>query len=352
MLVGSLASWSLLAISIAGDLPNAPPPDDYDYSPYEGFFPLHLPVLSFVLLPFEKIQSEVSLDLDNIPNVMGALRAGMILPENMLLQLLNDVKIIFEAESTVMDVSIPEGHTLTICGDIHGQLEDLLRIFDENGLPNESHTYVFNGDLVDRGPQSIAVITLLFYFKTLYPANLYIIRGNHETLSVNAYYGFRTEVLINYNEQMHIVLNAVFDYLPIIFIIQQKIMVMHGGLPEDASEFHLDNFRQLDRKMAIFPESALYDLLWSDPMDGEGQDVSPRGAGILFGPDVTGEFLDRHGMDLIVRSHQCVTGGYEFMHDDRLVTLFSAPHYYGKMSNLGAYLNLDNNLKREFRQFH
>jgi serine/threonine-protein phosphatase 6 catalytic subunit len=67
--------------------------------------------------------------------------------------------------------------------------------------------------------------------------------------------------------------------------------------------------------------------MWSDPEDIETWQVSPRGAGWLFGNKVTSEFVRINGLDLIARAHQLVNEGYKYMFDDQLVTVWSAPNY-------------------------
>lgn len=65
-----------------------------------------------------------------------------------------------------------------------------MHLFELTGDPSESHTMVFNGDFVDRGSWSTEVVLLLFAFKWLYPKNVYLNRGNHETADMNKVYGF------------------------------------------------------------------------------------------------------------------------------------------------------------------
>jgi hypothetical protein len=111
----------------------------------------------------------------------------------------------------VMEVSIPANGRLTIVGDIHGQLADLLTIFRMNGinngysvlilgLPSPANAYVFNGDFVDRGEMGIEVVLILYSLKILYPDLVHLNRGNHEQKRLNEKYGFAYEVRNKYDK--------------------------------------------------------------------------------------------------------------------------------------------------------
>lgn len=86
---------------------------------------------------------------------------------------------IFLAQPTLIELSPP----VKIVGDVHGQYSDLIRLFEMCGFP-PSANYLFLGDYVDRGKQSLETILLLLCYKIKYPENFFLLRGNHECANV------------------------------------------------------------------------------------------------------------------------------------------------------------------------
>ncbi|XP_065194292.1 serine/threonine-protein phosphatase 5-like [Sycon ciliatum] len=265
----------------------------------------------------------------------------------MLLQL----KEYFSKQPSVVDISVPDGHKFTVCGDIHGQYYDLRNVFELNGVPSEENPYLFNGDFVDRGSFSIEVVFTLFGYKLLYPDHMFLSRGNHETINMNQMYGFSGECRSKYNSTMDELFTEVFNWLPLSHVISHKIFVTHGGLfSEDGVD--LNKLRQLDRNRQPPQDGAMCELLWSDPQDESGRSSSKRGAGTQFGPDVTEKFLEYNNLDLVIRSHEVKPEGYEVSHGGRCITVFSAPNYCDQMGNKGAFITLQApGLKPEFTTY-
>ena len=119
-------------------------------------------------------------------------------------------------------------------GDVHGQYLDLIRIFEYGGFPPEAN-YLFLGDYVDRGKNSLETICLLLAYKIKYPENFFLLRGNHECSSINRIYGFYDECKRRFNMKLWKTFTDCFNCLPTCAIIDEKILCMHGGLSPDLS---------------------------------------------------------------------------------------------------------------------
>lgn len=233
------------------------------------------------------------------------------------------------------------GH-IRIVGDTHGQFQDLLNIFKLFGEPSTENPYLFNGDYVDRGSMGIEILLTLFAWKLANPNCIYMNRGNHETIVMNASYGFSKECSSKYNSNMFTLFSDFFNYLPLGHVINKKCLVIHGGLLKDQN-VTIDDINKMNRFGQPPETGPLNDILWSDPMEENGFAPSPRGVTSTFGPDVTEKFLKNNGLDLVIRSHQVQENGYCEMHNKKCITIFSAPNYIGQMGNKGAVILMNFN---------
>ena len=231
---------------------------------------------------------------------------------------------------------------LHVCGDIHGQYYDLLRIFEHCGYPGE-YNYLFLGDYVDRGKQSLVTICLLLCYKIKYPEKVTLLRGNHESSVTNRIYGFYDECKRRYNVKLWKLFTELFNYLPVAAIIDDKILCMHGGLSPDLKS--IQNIQDISRPTDIPDTGLLCDLLWSDPdKEAADYDENDRGVSVIFGEKVVMDFNKKNDLDLIIRAHQVVDEGYEFFANRQLITIFSAPNYCGEFDNSAGIMIIDDSL--------
>jgi len=259
------------------------------------------------------------------------------------------VKDILGEESNVQPVSTP----VTVCGDIHGQFPDLLKLFETGGEIKDGTRYIFMGDYVDRGMYSLETFTYLLLLKVRYPDRITLLRGNHESRQITQVYGFYEECLQKYgNSNPWKWCTQVFDYLTVAALIDGRIICVHGGLSPDIRT--IDQIRSsIPRKQEIPHDGPFCDLVWSDPEEVDGMTPSNRGAGYLFGASVVREFVEVNKLSLISRSHQLVQEGYKYFFppDNLLVTVWSAPNYCYRCGNIAAIMRVDDKLNRDFLTF-
>ncbi|KAK2990874.1 hypothetical protein RJ640_001974 [Escallonia rubra] len=238
---------------------------------------------------------------------ISKVKEGQHLSEDELQLLCEYVKDILIEESNVQPVNSP----VTVCGDIHGQFHDLMKLFQTGGHVPETN-YIFMGDFVDRGYNSLEVFTILLLLKARYPANITLLRGNHESRQLT------------------------------------QVLCVHGGLSPDIRT--VDQIRVIERNCEIPHEGPFCDLMWSDPEDIETWAVSPRGAGWLFGSRVTTEFNHINKLDLVCRAHQLVQEGLKYMFQDKGL-VWSAPNYCYRCGNVASILSFNENMEREVKFF-
>ncbi|AGO10073.1 AaceriAAR083Cp [[Ashbya] aceris (nom. inval.)] len=265
---------------------------------------------------------------------------GKKLPKKYVAAIVSHAERLFAAEPTVVELRTAElGCKVSVCGDTHGQLYDVLNVFRRFGKVGDDHVYLFNGDFVDRGSWSCEVAILFYSLKIMYPGRFFLNRGNHETNNMNKVYGFEDECKYKYSQRIFNLFAESFESLPLATVIDDAYLVMHGGLMSDDS-VTLADMKAIDRFHQPPREGAFMELLWSDPQVADGLGPSQRGLGYAFGPDVTARFLEKNGLKKIIRSHEVRMSGVEFEHAGKLVTVFSAPNYCDTQGNLGGIIHV------------
>ncbi|EYC19898.1 hypothetical protein Y032_0023g771 [Ancylostoma ceylanicum] len=263
--------------------------------------------------------------------------------EGELMNLCTVARQVFLSQASLIDIEPP----VKICGDIHGQYADVLRLLDRAGFPPFVN-YLFLGDYVDRGQQNLECIALFFCYKIKYPGNFFILRGNHECSPINRVYGFFEECNRRYQStRLWLQFQDAFATLPFTALVSGRILCMHGGLSPKLKS--MEQLRQITRPIDPPNPSLHIDLLWSDPDSyTKGWASNSRGVSYVFGPDVVFEMSHILDIELVARAHQVVQDGYEFFANRKLVTIFSAPHYCGQFDNAAAVMNVDENLMCSF----
>ncbi|GIY29982.1 hypothetical protein CDAR_106462 [Caerostris darwini] len=306
---------------------------------------------------YKGLRIKLPLTGETVVKLIDYFKRGKLLHARYVLTIIHEARRILKYKPNINYASSVHTDHITICGDLHGKIEDLLTVFYKNGLPSHSTPYVFNGDFVDRGKNSTEVLMILLACFIVWPDAVYLNRGNHEDFNMNVRYGFLKEIMLKYSNEAAKILRAVEDlygWLPLATIVDNKVFVVHGGVSDCTT---LKDIATLDRhkyvtvlrpatengQLACEPVEwkTIVDILWSDPRPQPGCTHNTyRGGGCFFGPEVTEAFLEKHQFKLLIRSHQCKTDGFEYAHKDKVLTVFSASNYYDTSSNRGAYIKL------------
>lgn len=162
----------------------------------------------------------------NLDRIIEQLRRCEYIIESEVKDLCEKAKELLIEESNVQRVDAP----VTVCGDVHGQFDDLMELFKTGGISPKTN-YLFMGDFVDRGFNSVETFLLLLALKVRYPDRITLIRGNHESRQITQVYGFYDECIRKYGSiNVWRYCTEVFDYLAIAALIDKNIFCVHGGL--------------------------------------------------------------------------------------------------------------------------
>jgi len=283
-----------------------------------------------------------------------------------IIYLTNKCIQIVKSQPTVLRVRVP----VKVFGDFHGQYQDMMRFFDLwrgpiesiHGGDIESYDYLFLGDYVDRGANSLETICLLMALKVKFPTQIHLLRGNHEDISINQAFGFAEECEERLDDNLQDeysvfqTINRFFEWLPLAAVIEDRILCLHGGIGGTLQSIsELEEIRRpkiIVHDVRTKEDQLLIDVLWSDPTENDhrlgvvknlARDPNETGFIVKYGPDRVEKFLQDNDLMLIIRGHECVMDGMERFAKGQLITLFSATDYCGKHNNAGGALFIQKN---------
>ena len=278
-----------------------------------------------------------------------------------IINLINEVKPIIEKDKSLIKIRSP----CKIFGNIYGVYNDLMRYFESFGNPSDDNQmgditfmqYIFLGDFVDRGIYSLEVVLLLFALKVKYPDFIYLIRGHHEDININEIYGLGEECKerlndnIKDNNSIFKNINNVFDCLPFGVLIDNNILLIHGGI--GASINNISDIEKIKRPLSIIHDVEniqqlnIIDLLWSEYSDDVldvdinfERDEFKKGFVVKYGSKRLNKFLAENGINLLITAHQFIKEGFTTFNGDKLLSLFSASNYMDKYGNMGAMITI------------
>ncbi|TFK70822.1 Metallo-dependent phosphatase [Pluteus cervinus] len=265
---------------------------------------------------------------------------------------------VLRREPNVLQVDAP----ITVCGDIHGQYYDLMKLFEVGGSPADTR-YLFLGDYVDRGYFSIECVLYLWSLKIWYPETLFLLRGNHECRHLTDYFTFKLECKHKYSERIYDACMESFCALPLAAVMNKQFLCIHGGLSPELNT--LDDIRAIDRFREPPTHGLMCDILWADPVEDFGTEKTTesfvhnhvRGCSYFFTYQAACQFLERNNLLSIIRAHEAQDAGYRMYRKTKstgfpsVMTIFSAPNYLDVYNNKAAVLKYESNVMN-IRQFN
>ncbi|KAL1958642.1 hypothetical protein VTO42DRAFT_3985 [Malbranchea cinnamomea] len=280
------------------------------------------------------------------------------LTEEQALWIINTGTQLLRAEPNLLEMDAP----ITVCGDVHGQYYDLMKLFEVGGDPAETR-YLFLGDYVDRGYFSIECVLYLWALKIWYPNSLWLLRGNHECRHLTDYFTFKLECKHKYSEKVYEACMESFCALPLAAVMNKQFLCIHGGLSPELNT--LEDLKAIDRFREPPTHGLMCDILWADPLEDFGQEKTGehfvhnnvRGCSYFFSYHAACAFLERNNLLSIIRAHEAQDAGYRMYRKTRatgfpsVMTIFSAPNYLDVYNNKAAVLKYENNVMN-IRQFN
>lgn len=258
--------------------------------------------------PLEEDNNKLHRNVIDPVEILAILRRGETLPVALAINILAQATNLMNLDPNVISITAP----YTLVGDLHGQFQDLLEIFEVHGLPSNTNPFLFLGDYVDRGISSCEILLLLLACKVTFPASVHLLRGNHECRSLSTFYGFRAECLRKYGTLVYNRTIKCFESLPLAARLETLygvFLAVHGGLSPEIN--YVDDINdQVHRFVEPEPNGPLCDLLWSDPAKETAQQEDDwahnnmRGCSYTFSESVCREFLQRNNLLAIIRAHE------------------------------------------------
>lgn len=255
--------------------------------------------------------------------------------------LLSRAQPLLEREKNLLEIS--KGDVLVV-GDTHGDfgaVKHIVTLWDQ-----EKGSLVFLGDYVDRGGQQLETINFLLALKLTHPDKVFLLRGNHETPSVNSRYGFSHVCIKKFGKEarkMYDEYNNLFSYLSS-SLLCRRILLLHGGIPQGLDT--LEDLNVLPKGDLDADNDILGQILWNDPSElhDEFEPNWERGIHCTFGKKVFFEFLETHHLDMVIRGHEVFLEGYKYFFDRKLLSIFSSPDY--RMDNKAKIAKISENVEK------
>ncbi|XP_055354934.1 serine/threonine-protein phosphatase 2B catalytic subunit gamma isoform-like isoform X2 [Paramacrobiotus metropolitanus] len=282
------------------------------------------------------------------------------LEEEAAVKVIQEGAAILKKEPNIIEITAPMA-TIAVCGDVHGQFFDLIKLFEVGGNP-DTQRYLFLGDYVDRGYFAVECVLYLMAQKIHHPNTLYMLRGNHECRHLTEHFTFKAECSVKYSEHFYKVCMEAFDCLPLAALLNGQFFCVHGGISPEVQV--LSDVLKIDRFREPPAHGPLCDLIWADPNTDFGNEKtndffthnSTRGCSYYYTYPAVCDFLNRNNLLSVIRAHEVQDMGYKMYKENKatgfpaLITVFSAPNYLDVYQNKAAILKYEQG-KMNIRQF-
>jgi diadenosine tetraphosphatase ApaH/serine/threonine PP2A family protein phosphatase len=241
----------------------------------------------------------------------------------------------FASEQTLLTLT----GEFVVVGDLHGHVLDFLRILMTFRMPPVTR-YILLGDLIDHGGYSVHTCLYALALKALFPADFYIIRGNHEFRDINSTHGLLADVQAQYGSaELFESLNRTFALIPLAARVNGDILCIHGGLGPGLTT--LGQIAAVQRPLVAADDVIVESLIWSDPNPGVTlRRSTTRMRGYEFGEGPVTEFLAANKLRLIVRGHEAIADGVKYQLNRKIVTVFSVSNYCGHITGVCGVLRI------------
>jgi diadenosine tetraphosphatase ApaH/serine/threonine PP2A family protein phosphatase len=262
-------------------------------------------------------------------------------------QVLSKAVDILKEETLLLELSVKNiNKEVIVIGDLHGNMKSLLKIIKNIEQANPKYV-IFLGDIVDRGPYQLECLILILALKIKQPNKYIFLKGNHESLEINQYYGFYKDFIFKFKDQKKFKdVLALYKVLPICAVVNRTVLCLHGGIPEDFEVLEKLKGVKTQDPASLFKNVAksLKQIMWNDPKSNlTGFSDSFRGSDIKnFGEDVFTDFMEKNKLKNLIRSHELYPEGYKWFFNKRLLSIFSSANYRG--NNPASYAIIKNGL--------
>jgi len=279
-------------------------------------------------------------------------------------QLLDLSNKVFQIHKNERDNNILKGHIysfnseeeIIVIGDLHGDIFSLWQIFIAQKLYDlVNRKLIFLGDYIDRGTYQLSTLYLPLLLKKIYPNNVFLLKGNHEnfTLDENGMYKANVsgdnDLFINFWKNylsQYCIDNIVslLNDLPILIQFNEKIGIVHGGLPRPTNG---DRYDEINSLYDLDTEERNYEMIWNRPVDKEIAVMITGDSDFETSLPHFNNFIERLGWKFMIRGHCVDLKGYKLFYDNRMATIFSSGSfmaYSGYQGYRPVYANIKDNV--------